>query len=86
MRCFKHSGCKNYEPHDPRLVSRVWPGNCAADSRIDDEAHKNKEGEDNRAPVPIPNVVGAIDRGAALRRDKMDSDHNEGKNDRYYDA
>jgi hypothetical protein len=84
MGCFKHSRCTNGEPHDPRLVSRVRSGDRAADSRIGDEAHENKEGEDNRA------LVSAIARlraaPAAPRRDKMSRDHTEGKNDRYCDT
>jgi hypothetical protein len=84
MGCFKHSGCKNCEPHDPRLISRVRSGDRAADSRICDEAHENKEGEDNRS------LVSAITRlragRAAPRRDEMGRDHTEGKNDRYCDA
>jgi hypothetical protein len=84
MGCFKHSGCENCEPHNPRLVSRVRSGNCTADSRIDDEAHENKGGEDNGA------LVGAIPLlragRASPRRDKMGCDYSEGKKERYRNA
>src|SRR3979411_2575731 len=84
MGCFKHSSCKNCEPHDPRLVAGVRSGDCAADSRIGDEADENKGGEDNRALV---SAIGRLRAApAAPRRDKMGRDHTEGKNDRYCDT
>ena len=74
MGYFKYTSRENCEPHDPRLVSRVRSRDCAADSRIDDEAHENKGSEDNGARVGAISLLRA--GCASPPRDKMGRDYN----------